>query len=326
MNRRDFINKGTAVLIATQIGVPILSACQGTSENAMSNQGINTQGNNGSNTNTGTSSDPEVLKVRFLGTGAADWTSESQNGEHRNWSSILVDGHILIDYTSMARGMLPAGAAPKVIFYTHSHGDHYNPTDALNLGINKVYCGMTWYNTCKADFQKAASATGKPMPVIIGADLFGSYTVDDITFIPLPANHGTGILEEQALIWLMVKDKARVLYATDTGGIMGRGSQFAGFDVHVAIAKRKPLTGLIMEATMGLGYDEDARIFTHSSVETVTRITNVLKKTNLLEGDIPVYTTHMARTLHPSYEQQLKTFPAGIRPAYDGLEISYPAK
>lgn len=315
MNRRNFIQKSAVALLATQLGgSSLLASCTGADGSSLSNKGIN---------NNGEVSGP--LKVRFLGTGAADWTSDSYKGEHRNWSSILVDDHLLIDYTVMAKPMIPDGCNPQTIFYTHSHGDHFNPTDALNLGIKTVYVGMTWYDVASEKFKAAASSTGKDMPTIIGVNTLTPYSVDGITFTPLPANHGTSIAKEQALIYLMEKGSARVLYATDTGGIMAAGAQYAGFDNHVS--NRKALTGMIMEATMGLDYDEDYRIFTHSSVNTVLRIAHVLQKTNLYapKNSEPIFLTHIARTLHAPQSELINTIPSPLYPAYDGLEVEFSA-
>lgn len=100
----------------------------------------------------------------------------------------------------------------------------------------------------------------------------------------------------------------RVLYATDTGGIPVRAARIVGIDAH--IADGKPITGLIMEATMGIDHDEDFRIFTHSSVGTVLRTAHVLLDTGRLKAPQgqPVYLTHMARTLHGTQAQLDATF------------------
>ena len=34
--------------------------------------------------------------------------------------------------------MLPEDCHPEHIFYTHFHGDHYQPLEALKLGVKKV--------------------------------------------------------------------------------------------------------------------------------------------------------------------------------------------
>ena len=89
---------------------------------------------------------------RFLGTGAADWNGPDNRGEHRRLSSILVDGHILVDFTPTDVEMLPKGCTPDTIFYTHSHGDHYHPATALKVGVKRVQLGQTWYNVAVSDF------------------------------------------------------------------------------------------------------------------------------------------------------------------------------
>ena len=312
MNRRDFLEKSATAIIATQVGaLGLMSSCSKADGKETPQSGSEVTPRYGG------------LKVRFLGTGAADWTSAPYKGEHRNFSSVLIDDQILIDYTSMAKSMLPAGCSPKVIFYTHSHADHFVPKDALDLGIVTVYVGMTWYATAKKRFEEAVKTGNYKMPTIIGVNTLSPQVVGGITFTPLPANHGTNIQGEQALIYLMEKGDARVLYATDTGGIMAVGAQYAGFDNHVS--NKKALTGLIMEATMGIDYDEDFRIFTHSSVGTVLRTAHVLQKTGLYKpkNNEPVYLTHMARTLHAPQSELVNTIPSPLYPAYDGLEVEY---
>ncbi len=315
MDRRDFLQKGAAALLATQLGgTTLLASCSGEGGSSMSNQNPN-QG--------GTNAVPGALKVRFLGTGAADWTTESYRGEHRNLSSILVDNHILIDYTKTAASMIPAGVNPTAVFYTHSHGDHFNADDAMQLGIKTVYVSISWYDTAVSKFKTAAAAVGKAAPQVIGMKMLTPYVLDGITFTALPANHATSVAGEQTVIYLMEKNDARVLYATDTGGIPAVGAQYAGFDKHVS--NPKALTGLIMEATMGTDYDDDFRIFTHSSVGTVHRTALALKKTNLYQpkNNMPVYLTHMARTLHPTQAELDRTLPSILAAAYDGLEIEF---
>ena len=90
-------------------------------------------------------------------------------------------------------------------------------------------------------------------------------------------------------------------------------------------ATARPITGLIMEATMGMGGDEDFRIFTHSSVETVLRTAHMLIRQGryLPKLNQPVYLTHMARTLHPTQAELDATLPQPLKAAYDGLEVYF---
>ena len=163
------------------------------------------------------------------------------------------------------------------------------------------------------------------MPEIIPLYIGVGVNIGPITITPLPASHATGYRFEQTLIYLIEKEGARVIYATDTAGIPAFAARIAGIDAHDA--KGKPITGLIMEATMGQGEEQDTdfRIFAHSSVDCVARTVKVLTKTKRYTPPAgqPVYLTHMARTLHPTQAELDKSLPEPLRAAYDGLEVVF---
>ena len=265
----------------------------------------------------------EGMLVRFLGTGAADWNGPDNRGEQRRLSSILVDKTVLFDFTAGNIEMIPAGLKPEVVFYTHSHNDHYHPESALKIGVRKVYLSQTWFDIAKADFEKASKKLNVQMPELIPLYIGQSVHVDGLKVTPLPASHATSKLFEQTLIYLIEKSEARVMYATDTAGIPAVAARLAGIDAHDP--NGKPLTGLIMEATMGMDHDNDYRIFAHSSVGMVHRAVEVLQKTKryLPVNDQPVYLTHMARTLHGTQAELDAALPYPLKAAYDGLEVIF---
>ena len=265
----------------------------------------------------------EGMSVRFLGTGAADWNGPDNRGEQRRLSSILVDKNVLFDFTVGNIEMIPAGLKPEVVFYTHSHNDHYHPESALKIGVRKVYLSKTWFDIAKADFEKASKKLNVQMPELIPLYIGQAVHVDGLRVTPLPASHATSKLFEQTLIYLIEKSEARVMYATDTAGIPAVAARLAGIDAHDP--NGKPLTGLIMEATMGMDHDNDYRIFAHSSVGMVHRAVEVLQKTKryLPVDDQPVYLTHMARTLHGTQAELDATLPYPLKAAYDGLEVIF---
>ena len=316
MDRREFLNKGAGAIVAAGLGgtmIPAFAASEKPFVNPDASADIDYRPEDGK-------SGP--LKVRFLGTGAADWHGRDDRGELRRLTSALLDDFVLIDFTPTDEDMLPEGIRPEVIFYTHSHGDHYNPAAALKLGVKRVYLGSTWVERAKADFSKASEESGRPVPEIIPVAPGASAKVHGLTFTTLPANHATGDRNELTLMYLIEKKDVRVLYATDTGGIPAIAARIAGIDPH---EKGTPITGLIMEATMGMGGDEDFRIFTHSSVETVLRTVHMLIRQGryLPKLNQPVYLTHMARTLHPTQAELDATLPAPLKAAYDGLEVFF---
>lgn len=312
MDRRSFLRAGAVTVAATSLG-GVASAIPAKPKK--------TQPKGPFHHVLGEESD-SPLKVRFLGTGAADWNGKDERGDLRRLSSVLMDGAILIDFTPTDEDMLPEGCQPEAIFYTHSHGDHYNPAAALRLGLKKVFLGATWIERAKADFAKASSETGVPVPEITPLSPGDKVTICGMTLTALPANHATGDLNELTIMYLVEKGHVRVMYATDTGGIPAVAARIAGIDPHT---KGKPITGLIMEATMGLDGDEDFRIFTHSSVRTVERTVDML----LREGRYTpadgqsVYLTHLARTLHLRQSDINAFLPRPLVAAKDGQEVIF---
>lgn len=263
------------------------------------------------------------LLVRFLGTGAADWNGIDSRGEHRRLSSVLLDSRTLVDLTPSCIDMIPAGVQPDTIIYTHSHGDHYNPEAALKVGVKRVYLSQTWYDIAVGEFKAAAQKLSLPMPQITPLYVGQEVEINGLTVTPLPASHATGYKFEQTLMYLIEKAGVRLLYATDTGGIPAVAARIAGIDAHDRDGK--PITAIIFEATMGMGYDDDFRSFTHTSVEGVARIVRVLEKTKRYTPPMgqPVYLTHMARTLHGTQAELDSSLPQPLRAAYDGLEVMF---
>lgn len=267
--------------------------------------------------------DDAGLSVRFLGTGAADWFDKDERGEYRRLSSVLLEGHIIIDFTPSAKDMIPPMAHPDTIFYTHSHGDHYNPKAAIELGIKRVYLSNTWYDCAVADFTREAKKLKVSAPEIIPLYVGQSVEVDGVRFTPAPANHATAKRYEQPLIYVVEKGHVRLLYATDTATLPAYTTRWLNIDRHVAEAKF--LTAIIMEATMGMGHNEDYRLFTHSSVFDVERMVKVLTSTKRYTPPVgqPVYLTHMARTMHGTQAELDAQLPAPLKAAYDGLEVVF---
>ena len=285
---------------------------------------------------------PRGIRVRFLGSGAASWKPEMAKNPHmRRQSSVLLDGRVLIDFTLCSFDHLPAGCRPEALFQTHSHGDHYNPVAAVKVGVRRLYVHETWAVAARREVAAAAQAQNLPAPEVIALKFGVPVTEGDLRLTAVPANHSTsrvtdGVLERTAL-YLVEKGPSRLLYATDTGGILGDAARMIGIDAHISekgfvgryadnpfVAKPQPLTAFIMEATNG-DIDDDFRIFVHSSVQTVSRITSALKRTGRLvlpEGQ-HVYLTHLGLKYRGWAAERIDAeLPPDLRAASDGLELT----
>ena len=261
------------------------------------------------------------LSIRFLGTGAIDWEDgPNGSGEVRRFTSALVEGKVLLDFTARGREMLPEGCRPEVVFYTHSHRDHFDAAAALKAGVKRVYCHESWSDVARSKFK--AAADGHPVPEVTGLVFGERVTEFGITFMALPANHSTRRKGERCAIYVVEKGATRLLYATDTCGIPRDALKYAGLERNAA----RPLTAIIMEATAGIGYENSPELFfSHSSVDTVSKTVNALLATKRYcpPADRKVYITHLMRKCHPSQTELDAKLPAPLKAAYDGLEVEF---
>ena len=84
------------------------------------------------------------MELLFLGTGASDWHGTDERGEIRRWTSTLLDGELLIDLTKTVLDVIPNRNAVTDVFFTHSHGDHFDPEALCALAPCRVYTHESW--------------------------------------------------------------------------------------------------------------------------------------------------------------------------------------
>lgn len=269
--------------------------------------------------------DEDSMRVRFLGSGSACWDREPRTSKiFRRFSSILIDKRFIIDYTWMVEEMIPEGCHPKAIVYTHSHPDHYDPRAAVKLGVEHVFLQRGWLADAQANFAKASKDLGLPAPTIHPLDVGVRFRLGQYEILPLPANHHTGKIHEQALIYKVTKlcknGAVRLLYATDTSNIMSTA-------FFLGCTRKEPVTAAIMEATGQPGRKYDGLRISHSTVSMVNDIFTSFMKPGKgaympASPDQKVYLTHLGY-----YEWGQNTFddkiPAGLATAYDGLEVAF---
>ena len=281
------------------------------------------------------------IRVRFLGSGGAGWKPEwAKNPHMRRQSSVLIENKVLIDFTPCSFDFLPDGCRPEVLFQTHSHGDHYNPEAAVRSGVRRMYVQESWAATARRQVEAAAEKLGLPAPRVIALPFAQPVNVCGLTVTGVPANHSTSLLTdgvlERTCLYLVEKGPSRLFYATDTGGIPGDAARMVGIDQHVNeksysaryadnpfVRVPKPITAFVMEATDG-DTDDDFRLFVHSSVQAVSRIVNMLRRTGRFVPPAGqcAYLTHLGLKYRGWPSEKIDAeLPEGLKSAHDGLEL-----
>ena len=240
------------------------------------------------------------MKIRFLGTGAADWNGVDECGEYRRLTSTLFDDALLIDFTHSAQDMLPKTADVRHIFITHSHFDHFDPEAIAALAPAALYAHESWAEEIAIDGIEVC-------PVVVGKWISaGGYEV-----LALPSSHSTSRPYEQTVNYLLKKGETLFLYATDGAWLPNRA---------LHLMKGMLLSGMAIDATIGDGYDGDYRIFEHNFLPMIRIMTDTMKKTGLLKPEARVYLTHMARTLHGTQKEVEAANGAPYVVCFDGME------
>ena len=240
------------------------------------------------------------MKIRFLGTGAADWKEPNERGEYRRLTSTLFDGGLLIDFTASAQDMLPEGVCIRHILITHSHADHFDPEAIASLAPAALYAHESWAEEIHVPGIEVH-------PVRIGEWV----RAGEYEFMALPSNHSTERAHEQTVNYLLRKEGRLFLYATDGAWLPNRS---------LHLMKGMNLSGMAIDATIGDGHAGDYRIFEHNSLPMIRIMVNPTQQPVLLNPYASSYLTHMARTLHGSQQEVEAGVTAPFVVCFDGME------
>lgn len=266
------------------------------------------------------------MKLRFLGTGAADGIPSLYSGSRvseyarkhggkdvRTRCGAVIDGVLKIDFppdtlTQVTRDRLDPRDWTAIVF-THSHDDHFAPAE-LQYGVypfNEMdHLAYTIYGN--AEIERRIREMYPAWPIeIVETHSFQTFEHDGYRITPIHANHK---LDEDAHNLLIERDGATILYGTDTG---------VWFEDTWQFLKGVRLDLLVIECTEGLfGTDYDGHLSASECIEVVDR----LREMGTVAEGTPIYTTHHSHNggvTHAELEEALA--PHGIVPAYDGLEI-----
>ena len=240
------------------------------------------------------------MKLKFLGTGAADWHGPDERGEFRRFTSTLLDGRLLIDVTQTVFDQIPDQANITDVFYTHSHTDHFSLEALRALAPCRAYAHESWAEELEGEGIVA-------VPLKVGRPVQAA----GFTVTPMPANHATGRENETALHYLLEKDGKTLLYATDGGWLMNMEYRILG---------DRMLDAIVFDATVGDGFDGGIRIFGHNSIDMIRMMLKTLARTGRMREGAPIYLTHLARLLHDRQEVLERQTEKPMIVCFDGLE------
>ncbi len=222
------------------------------------------------------------MKIRFLGTGAADWKlAEKDSPEYRFFSSALIDDILLIDpgphvFLSAEKYSIDLSNV-KYVINTHKHNDHYSDDTVNALALN----GAEFIDFVAGETKK-----------------IGEYTIS-----AFEANHSTA---EKAVHFIIEREEKSIFYGLDGAWLL--------YDEVKAI-KENGVDLAVLDATIG-NIVGDYRIFEHNNLAMVKEIAATLK------DDVKRFIiSHMAYTLHEKHDylsKEMQLF--DIETAFDNFE------
>jgi len=257
------------------------------------------------------------MKINFLGTCAADFSprlktdlKDKLDKDARRSSAALIDGHLMIDCGYHAVESLNIQKIPlsdvKEIFFTHLHGDHYQPELVKEIAAAadrtlKVYAHKAALEQLTAELEGANVE-------IIPLEYCKAYTVaEDYIIAALPANH-----QAYPSHYLIEKDGKKLYYATDGAWIM--------YDAFYYL-RDKFIDLLVLDATVG-DYEGDYRVGEHNSIPMIRLMLKSFDKFNVLGEKVRIFLSHIAPSLNKSHDETVELMKKdNIEVAYDGLEI-----
>jgi ribonuclease BN (tRNA processing enzyme) len=250
------------------------------------------------------------FELTFLGTGAADFSPELEtaykdrfDNDIRRCSSVLVNGHILIDCGPHTVGALnilkTALSAITDIFVTHLHNDHIRPdafSELIANGANpRIWC------RAGADLQLTGAQ-------IIGIAPLTDYDCGGITVSAIEANH-----DAFPVHYIFQHGGKKFFYGCDGAWMLNKGYYYL---------KNAAFDAMILDATVG-DYEGDYRMAEHNSIPMIRMMLKSFASFGITTANTKIYLSHMSRRLHHDThaERTARLVPEGMTPVCDGMII-----
>lgn len=255
------------------------------------------------------------MEVTLLGTGAADgwpnpWctcascTDARARGDHRQQTSALVDGALLLDLPPALPGGIPL-AAVHTVLVTHAHPDHCAPFALLWRHWARPDQPLTVVGpSAVLEACRPWLAPGAPVALVAATPgvslLCGGYRIR-----ALEADHEVPTV----LYDVTGPDGDRLLYATDTGPLPARTvDALRGAELHL----------LLMEETFGDVIDHGTR---HLDLRTFPAELHRLRAAGAVSAATDVVAVHLGHHNPPAPELARRLASWGARLVEDGTTL-----
>lgn len=270
------------------------------------------------------------MEIRILGTAAAEgWPAvfcgcdtcnrvrKAGGKSVRSRASVQIDEIYKIDlpHDTFSQAVQSGIDLSKLahLFFTHSHGDHF---DIAQIGYLKPPFGHNLKNAPVKIYgnetvtSAIANRFGDSLPIeLITVQPFLPVQAGNLTFTPLKAHHSQNELCLNYTIGSA--DGKNVLYASDTGEYQQDTLDYL---------KAQKFDLLIIECTQGT-LPHPATY--HMSFEAVLRLRDNLVKAGAADSKVRTIITHFSHNIGLLHEElEAIANPEGVEVAYDGIVLS----
>lgn len=271
------------------------------------------------------------MKIHFLGTAAAEGfpnpfckceacekARELGGRNIRSRSSVIIDDVLKVDYPAdsffhATRDQIDMSLV-KDLLMTHTHSDHFNPSDMANRKEGFAHGVDHPIHIYGND--PAVQGFRKALPSSDHGKRFGLHRVlpfrkvktETAEVTPLLADHDP---LETCLLYDIEKDGKNILYGHDTGWFPEETWNWL---------KGKKFDLAILDCTGG--YNSDKRSRNHMCIETVLEVQRVFQEEKMLKDGGQMVATHFTHNSGLLYDDFVHAFdPHGICVAYDGMKM-----
>lgn len=236
------------------------------------------------------------MRIRILGTTAGGGipcpfcscevcTDAQKKGILLSRCCISVNDSVLIDFPNEIRYIMVKHQLDLNrifhIFFTHSHGDHFNPMDLTLNGSIKGTTSLSEEKPLEICGNKTVLQRiwrkDDPLCRLTELHPYEPREADGVTVTPIPANHDP---HEECFTFVISEGEKHLFYCTDSG--------YPAKDVLDRLKEWK-FCGVICECTNGLRPAPEG----HMNLDKTDRLRRYFLENGLVRAETPWYLTHI---------------------------------